>query len=100
MKHKTIKKRKISQDCWSLDTAFYDWLRERLPIYLKEAGAFVNLEYHKFTFRDKEYTQKELVERMIYLLRRAEVEYDLTKQFDEEQEVLEIWAIVAPAMWW
>lgn len=100
MKHKTIKKRKISRECWSLDLAFYDWLRERLPVYLKEAGEFINLEYHKFEFRGKEYTQKELVERMIHLLRVMEIEPTLEQQYEDEKEVLEIWAVVAPAMWW
>ena len=68
MKHKTIKKRQISRDCWDLEYTFFKWLEERLPVYLKEGGAFVDLEYHKFEFRGKEYTQKELIERMIHLL--------------------------------
>lgn len=100
MKHKTIKKRKISRDCWSLDYAFFDWLRERLPVYLKEADKCVNLEYHKFEFRDKEYTQKELIERLIHLLRVMEIEPTLEQQYEDEKEILEIWAVVAPAMWW
>ncbi len=100
MKHKTIKKRRISRECWNLDNAFYDWLRERLPVYLKEAGAFVNLEFYKFDHRGKEYTQKELIEYMIHLLDVIKNEDDLMRQFEEEKEVLEIWAKIAPAMWW
>lgn len=100
MKHKTIKKRRISYDCWDLDYAFFKWLEERLPVYLKEGGAFVDLEYHKFEFRGKEYTQKELIERMIHLLSIKKGEPNSMKQFEEEKEILEIWAMVAPAMWW
>ena len=62
MKHNTIKKKKIRRDCWDLDSAFFKWLKERLPVYLKEAGEVVDLEYHKFEFRGKEYTQKEVAE--------------------------------------
>ena len=65
MKHNTIKKKRIRRDCWDLDYAFYQWLRERLPVYLKDAGRRIDLEYHKFEFRGKEYTQKELIERLI-----------------------------------
>lgn len=99
MKHKAIKKRRISRDCWSLDYAFFKWLEERLPVYLKEGGAFVDLEFYKFDHRGKEYTQKELIERMIHLLDTKKGD-DLEKEFEKEKEILEIWAMVAPAMWW
>jgi len=100
MKHKTIKKRRISRDCWNLDSAFYNWLRERLPVYLKEGGAFIDLTFYKFNHRDKEYTQEELIKYTIHLLDVIENEDDLMRQFEEEKEVLEIWAMIAPAMWW
>ena len=100
MKHNTIKKKRIRRDCWDLDYAFYQWLRERLPVYLKDAGRRIDLEYHKFEFRGKEYTQKELVERMIYLLRTSNFNTLIDDDWDNWKEVLEIWAIVAPFMWW
>lgn len=100
MKHNTIKKKRIRRDCWDLDYAFYQWLRERLPVYLKDASKFIDLEYHKFEFRGKEYTQKELIERMIYLLRASNFNTLIDDDWDKWKEVLEIWAIIAPAMWW
>jgi len=100
MKHNTIKKRKISRDCWDLDYAFFRWLGERLPVYLKEAGKIIDLEFRKFEFRGKEYTQKELIERMIYLIRASDKNEINDLDWDKWKEVLEIWAVVAPAMWW
>lgn len=97
MKHNTIKKKRIRRDCWNLDFAFYQWLKERLPIYLKDAGRIIDLEYFKLEFRGKEYTQKELIERMIELLHFVD-DYDL--DLVKGKEVLEIWAMIAPAMWW
>lgn len=99
MKHNTIKKKRIRRDCWDLDSAFFKWLGERLPVYLKDAGEMIDLEYHKFEFRGKEYTQKEFIERMIMLIRLG-YENDGLDDWDKLTEVLEIWAMIAPAMWW
>lgn len=103
MKKNTIKKKKISKDCWCLDFAFIQWLRERLPVYLREAGQIVNLEYHKFTYKDKEYTQKELIEIMIRDINTIVNDFfwdSKAEGYDTYKEIFEIWAIVAPAMWW
>lgn len=99
MKHNTIKKRKIHEDCWALDNAFFKWLKERLPVYLKEADKIVNLEFYHFNFRERDYNQKELIKHMISLLN---VIFSTQKldTYEEEKEVLEAWAIIAPAMWW
>lgn len=100
MKKKTINKRKISRECYALDYAFYEWLRERLPVYLKEAGKAVDLNFHRFEYKGEQYTQRELIERMIYLLRSLDGNCVLDEDWEKSKEVLEIWAIIAPAMWW
>ena len=100
MKKNTIKKRKIHRDCWDLDWAFLFWLKERLPVYLKDAGKFVNLDYHKFEYNGKTYTQREVIERMIHLLDMLPDD-DWQEEWDTHtNEILDLWKIVFPAMWW
>lgn len=94
-----------SYETWSLDYAFYAWLYERLQMYLKKAEEIVDLTYHKFEFKGKEYTQKELIDKMIYGCKIALLNptsgWELSKK---EQEAVEdipwIWATVIQAMWW
>ena len=50
-------KKKISKECWNLDSEFFKWLEIRLKTYLKEAGKYVDLKYYKFAVDDKELNQ-------------------------------------------
>lgn len=101
MKKNTIKKNRIRRDCWSLDGTFIRWLNEHLKVYLRDADKVVDLDYHKFNYKGKECTQKELI---IYLIRITD---DLIPMdnWDEEygdlcNEMLDIWKLIFPAMWW
>lgn len=77
------------------------WLYERLKMYLDVNC--INLEFHKFYFKGKEYTQQQMINMMIERLEFSfREEYD---DMDQEQytyvhEVWEIWSIVSGAMWW
>ena len=61
----------------------------------------VDLDFHKFEYKGKTYTQKQMIDMMI---ERSE-EY-LTDEADEKSfeeypnEICEIWALVLPAMCW
>ena len=101
MKKNTIRRRQISEDCWHLDYSFLKWLQERLPVYLNEAGKIVDLDFHKFTYKDNEYTQKQMIEKLIVLVNDA-AKYNL---WDDEylptvDEILEIWKLIFHSMWW
>ena len=101
MKKKTIHKNKISKECWNLDYSFLCWLKERLPVYLKEAGKVVDLTYHKFKIGNKEYNQKEVIEFMI-----SDVNFLISHDWYDEgytevqNHLLECWSKVISAMWW
>lgn len=100
-KKNTIKKYKIKRECWDLDRAFLIWLRERLPVYLHDADRFVDLNFHKFTYHEKEYTQRELIVRMIHLLDSISADnIDFDDEYNSINEVLEIWSLVFHTMWW
>lgn len=100
-------KKRISRDCWSLDYAFLDWLKPRIKCYLKEAGKYVDLDYHTFEYNEKTMTQKEILVRMIEILDK----YDDTAGFsyfvgtiDESEklikELLDLFCLVFPVLWW
>ncbi len=91
------------RETWNLDYSFYLWLYERLKMYLEISP--VDLNFHTFKIGKEKLTQKECIERMIEgcAIRIKDNRYfgELTE--DEEKkidDVLKIWAVVCPAMWW
>ncbi len=104
-KQKWAEQRKIygfdERETWAMDCTFRCWLYERLRFFLEVAP--IRLDYHKFTFKDKEYTQGELIDMMLERLEFSfKPEYN---DFDKEQEeyvneIQQIWALVMPCMWW
>lgn len=92
-----------SFETWCLDFQFYGWLYERLKMYL-EVNC-VDLTFHKFEYDGEEYTQEELINKMIYgceLVFSQEINHKrLTEEEDKAvEDVRWIWATVMPAMWW
>jgi hypothetical protein len=90
-------------ETWCLDIYFYCWLYERLKMFL-EVNC-IDLNVHKFNFENKEYTQKELIDKMLHGCELALSEAFENKKLteDEEKSVCDIpwiWATVMPAMWW
>jgi hypothetical protein len=89
------------RETWDMNASFHLWLYERLKYFLEFAP--INLEYHKFEFKGKIYTQQQMIKIM---LERLEFSFsDDYNDFDEKQveyvsEIESIWAIVASAMWW
>lgn len=101
MKKCTIKKNNIRKDCWNLDQAFLKWLEEHLRVYLKDASNFVDLTYHKFTYKDKEYTQHDIILRMLHLLEQIRYKDSWDKDYPEAvDEILDLWKLVFHSMWW
>lgn len=93
-----------NRETWSLDFTFYLWLYERLMMYKEIGGQVINLSYHRFfKYKNKEYTQLELIDEMLTRLRFCfSEEYN---EWDEDHyeyvhEIEAIWAVVLPAMWW
>lgn len=91
------------RETWSLDFSFYLWLYERLKMFKEVANKVVNLEFHKFEYEYKTYTQLELIDLLI-----KKLEFRLSSDYDDSNElhtkysddIAEIWKIILPAMWW
>lgn len=91
------------RETWSLETAFYCWLYERLKMFLDVNC--IDLTFHKFEYEGETLTQQECIDRMI---KGCEVFFSLddyqwsatTEQQKIIEDVAKIWALVLPAMWW
>lgn len=91
------------RETWSLDSAFYLWLYERLKMYLEYASRMVDLDFHEFVYKGEKYTQRQLINMMIERLENYFAnKYDTESEEESSRldEVAEIWALVLPAMWW
>lgn len=89
------------RETWNMDFSFYLWLYERLKRFVEIAP--INLDYHKFEYNGKEYTQRQMIdmmlERLEFSFKPGHNEFD-KKQYSYVSEIEKIWAIVLPAMWW
>ena len=87
------------RETWSLETAFYFWLYERLKMYLEYS--IVDLNFHKFEYKGKTYTQKQMIDMMIERLEEYLTDETDEKSFEKyPNEICEIWALVLSAMCW
>lgn len=90
-----------NRETWSLGFTFYLWLYERLMMYKEIGGQTVDLTYHRFEYKNKEYTQLELIDEMLTRLRFCfSEEYDEWNDYEYVHEIEAIWAVILPAMWW
>ena len=67
MKIITKKKEKLilKEECWNLDYSLIVWLNNHLKQYYEDADKMVDLDHIKFKYKRKEYTQREIIERLI-----------------------------------
>lgn len=58
-------KKKLSEECWNLDFELIEWLNKHLKVFVEECPTVIDLEFHKYKYKNKEYTQLEIVNRLI-----------------------------------
>ena len=93
----------IHRDCRNLDLSFLDWLEKHLKVYKKDAGEIVNLSSPKIEYKDKNYTQEEIIDRMLFLLEDMRLRYEFEFDgiyFKELDELLDLWKVVFRFMWY
>ena len=95
-----------SYECWNLHTTFIEWMYEHLAAYLEDADKIINLDFHKFEFENKTYTQREAIEYImkaygVYLTWLDDVDYDIEHELMEKtQRATRLLAEILPALWW
>lgn len=93
---------------WDLSSYFWHYLFEMIEAYLDNASEIIDLDYHKFTYEGKEYTQNEVLKILkdeikdIISLETGDT-YDMyiyEKIRDKEKKALDLWYLVLPVMGW
>lgn len=89
-------------ECWNLDMTFLIWLNSRFKKYKEKAGKIVDLEFHKFKYKGKTYTQLELIDRVIELTDMiledmSNADFRYTKELNE---IFDIFKRIYWCMWW
>lgn len=62
---KKSEQKRIKEECWNLDYELIKWLNEHLKVYKEDSSKVVNMEYHKFKYKKEEYTQLQILDRLI-----------------------------------
>lgn len=99
------KERKIkSEECWNLDYELIKWLNEHLKIYKEEASKTVDLEYYKFNYKRKEYTQLQIIDMLIeksdYLLDEIDYFVEANEYEKYKNEIYDLMKLAHWHMWW
>ena len=89
---------------WNLDYEFMLWLNSRFKKYLEQADKIVDLDYYKFTYKGVEYTQKQLISKIIELTDKykeikAEDWLD-ERTIDMVNITLDLFRLLYWYMWW
>ena len=85
----------IHRDCWNLDLSFLSWLEKHLKVYKKDASEIVDLSSPKIEYKNKNYTQEEIIDRMLFLLEDLRPRYEFDGIYLKElDELLDLWKAV------
>lgn len=99
-----ITKKTISKECWNLDYALIRWINEHLKVYKEDANKIVNLEFYSFMYKGKEYTQLEILDRLIeitdYLLDADCFFGEGEKINKSKDEMYDLLKLVHWTLWW
>lgn len=89
-------------ETWNLDYEFIKWVNSRFKKYKEKASKIVDLEFRRFEYEGKEYTQLELIDKVIklsneYIDTNLLSEYKLNSIKDE---IFDIFKLIFWTMWW
>ena len=95
-------------ECWTVNYEFLKWINSRFKQYKKDAIKTVDLEYFTYNYKDKDYTQLQIIERIIELTddlvddeKYFSLEYkDFEKMEEDLNELFDLFRLVFHQMWW
>lgn len=94
-------------ETWNLDYEFIKWINTRFKKYKELAPEVIDLEEHTFKYKNKTYTQLEIIDRIIeitnYILDNDYFEISWSEDGyldDLKNEMFALFELVFPAMWW
>ena len=94
-------------EVWNLNYEFILWLNSRFKKYKEQATKMVDLEYYKFEYKDKTYTQLQVIDRIIeltdYIIDNDHYEMmwsDIKHLEALKNEIFDLFKISFDAIWW
>lgn len=88
-----------NRETWSLDRMFIEWIYTRVMMYKEHC--LIDLDYHKLTYKDLEYTQGGMLDKILELAKEILLDADNDELFyNNSREICDIWKEVLPYMWW
>lgn len=95
----------IKEECWNLNTELLKWLNIHFKVYKEDASKMVNLTYHTFTYEGTEYTQLEIIDRIIeltdyLLLDDNYIPIKVGTIKNKQKQLFDLIELVFNAMWW
>lgn len=94
-------------ETWNLDYEFIKWVNSRFKKYKEKASKIVDLEFHRFEYEGKEYTQLQLIDRVIELTDEMLTDeywgliYTDAERLEKiKDEVFDIFKLIYGVMWW
>lgn len=77
-------------ECWNMEHSLVKWINEHFKVYLKQAGGIVDLTYHRFEYGGREWTQLELMERVVDVteILLDEDKYIASLGIEDEEEIM------------
>ena len=94
-------------ETWNLNYEFILWLNSRFKKYREQAIKVVDLEYYKFEYKNKTYTQLQVIDRIIELTDYI-IDNDYYKMMWSDikhleamkNEIFDLFKISFDAIWW
>ena len=87
---------------WNLNHEFICWLNYWLKEYKEKAE--IDLKFHKFMYKSRQWTQEEIIDRLIELTKYVNVNfYETEKEKEVKQainEIFDLFKLVFWVMWW
>lgn len=92
----------LKEECWNLDLALVKWLNEHLKFFKEDATGIINLEFHTYIYNGKEYTQLEIINRLIELTEELQDVYPIVPDDKEKMkdEMYDLLKLVHFDLWW
>jgi hypothetical protein len=88
-----------NRETWNLDRIFIEWIYTRVMMYKEHC--LVDLDYYKFTYKDLEYTQGGVIDKILELAKEILLDTDNDELFyNNSREICDLWKEVLPYMWW
>lgn len=91
-------------ELWNLDYTFVLWINTRFKEFKKQADSKIDLNYHKFKYKNKTYTQLQMINKIIdisnYLAKESNYYNDSKVTIEKINELIDMFKLIYPAMWW